>query len=159
MFAQHSTAQHCDHATPSCTVVASLAMISLSTPPSPTSHHFFETLTSSSPSHLWSSNRRCFPQKCPLQKPQSPMIRCAPSRQSLNVHRCFLGGMPPRIGRARCKVDSRVMRCDSRVEDGERCFPAYTRRRSCEGREVRMERRVVRLETVRSCGTVIGIAG
>ena len=43
--------------------------------------------------------------------------------------------------------------------EAERCFPAYTRRRSCSGREVRTERRVRRLRIERSWGTVIGIAG
>lgn len=65
----------------------------------PTSHHWAfsrETgcvLTSSRPSHLWSSNRRCLPQKWPSQKPQSPTILCAGSLQSAAVHLSFLGAM------------------------------------------------------------------
>ena len=62
-------------------------------------------LQSSSPLHLWSSNIRCLPQKCPEQNPQSPMIRCAGSLQSLNVQRSFLGGMPPRIGSVSSSVE------------------------------------------------------
>jgi len=43
------------------------------------------------------------------------------------------------------------------VLDGDRCFPAYTRRRSDSGREVRTERSVVRFCMERSCETVKGI--
>lgn len=50
-------------------------------------------LQSSSPSHLWSSNIRCLPQKCPSQNPQSPTIRCAASLHSLKEHLIFLGGI------------------------------------------------------------------
>lgn len=61
-------------------------------------------LQSSRPSHLWSSSSLCFPQKCPLQKPQSPTMRWAASLHSLWLQRIFLGGMPPRRGRAMCRV-------------------------------------------------------
>jgi len=61
-------------------------------------------LQSSRPSHLWSSSRRCLPQKWPLQKPQSPTMRWAASLHSLWLQRIFFGGMPPRSGRAMCRV-------------------------------------------------------
>ena len=47
-------------------------------------------LTSSSPSHLWSSSSRCLLQKWPLQKPQSPTMRCDAEGQSLKVHLVLL---------------------------------------------------------------------
>lgn len=50
-------------------------------------------LTSSRPAHLWSSRRRWRPQKCPLQKPQSPTMRWAASLQSLAPQRIFFPGM------------------------------------------------------------------
>jgi hypothetical protein len=70
-------------------------------PKTPTCHHSKaeaaadsgELLTSSRPSHLWSSNRRCFPQKWPWQKAQSPTIRWAATEHSLKEHLIFLGGM------------------------------------------------------------------
>jgi len=43
-------------------------------------------LQSSSPSHLWSSRSLCLLQNWPLQKPQSPTMRCAADGQSLKVH-------------------------------------------------------------------------
>ncbi|KAI1778226.1 hypothetical protein F4818DRAFT_438395 [Hypoxylon cercidicola] len=79
--------------------------------PSPTSHHWTAALsssaapdaggeeqvglvlTSSNPLHLWSSNSRCFAQKCPSQKPQSPTIRWAADLHSLKVQRGFWGAM------------------------------------------------------------------
>jgi hypothetical protein len=69
-----------------------------------------------------------------------------------------LGGMPPRRGAARCSVASRCMWCSESVLEGERCLPAYTRRRSASGSEVRTERRVVRFCMDRSMGTVSAIA-
>ena len=50
-------------------------------------------LTSSSPVHLWSSSSRCLPQKWPLQKSQSPAIRCGWSLQPAKEHRIFLGAI------------------------------------------------------------------
>ena len=50
-------------------------------------------LTSSRPLHLWSSNKRCLPQKWPLQKLQSPTMRWAGSLHSLAVQRMRLAGM------------------------------------------------------------------
>lgn len=44
------------------------------------------------------------------------------------------------------------------MEAGERCFPAWTRRRSDSGRDVRTERSVVRFLIDRSSGTVIAMA-
>lgn len=41
----------------------------------------------------------------------------------------------------------------------ERCLPAWARRREAAGREVRRLRRVLRLSTEMSTGTVMGIAG
>lgn len=43
--------------------------------------------------HLWSSSSRCLPQKWPLQKLQSPAMRCGCSLQSWKVHRTFLGAI------------------------------------------------------------------
>lgn len=60
---------------------------------------------------------------------------------------------------ARCRVDSRWMLLSASVLEVERCLPAYTRRRSSSGSEVRTERRVLRLRIERSWGTVMGIAG
>jgi hypothetical protein len=81
-------------------------------------------LQSSSPGQLCDSNMRCLPQKWPEQKPQSPTMRCAASRQSLKPQRIFLGP-PPRMGCARWIVDSRVMACDvSGAEGSVRCLPA-----------------------------------
>lgn len=100
-------------------------------------------LQSSKPVHLWSSNMRCLPQKWPLQKLQSPTMRCAGSLQSLWVQRIFFGA-PPRKGRVMSIVaDGGTLR-DDRVELADegvvRCFPAWTRRSEVGGREVRMER-------------------
>jgi hypothetical protein len=81
-------------------------------------------LQSSSPGQLCDSSMRCLPQKWPEQKPQSPTMRCAASRQSLKPQRIFLGP-PPRMGCARWMVDSRVMACDvSGAEGSVRCLPA-----------------------------------
>lgn len=44
------------------------------------------------------------------------------------------------------------------MEAGERCFPAWTRRRSDSGNDVRTERRVVRFFIDRSSGTVMAMA-
>ena len=105
-------------------------------------------LQSSRPGHEWLSSMRCLPQKWPLQKPQSPTMRCAASRQSLKLQRIFLGA-PPRMGSARWIVDSRVMACDvSGAEGSVRCLPACTRRREEAGRLVRRARRECRFETV-----------
>ena len=72
-------------------------------------------LQSSKPVHLWSSNMRCLPQKWPLQKLQSPTMRCAGSLQSLCVQRIFFGA-PPRKGRVMSMVaDGGTLR-DDRVE-------------------------------------------
>jgi len=49
--------------------------------------------------------------------------------------------MPPRIGRARCRVESWAMLLSERVEEESRCLPAKTRRRSEVGRLVRRARR------------------
>jgi len=58
---------------------------------------------------------------------------------------------------ARCRVDSRWILLSASVLDVERCLPAYTRRRSSSGSEVRTERSVRRLRIERSWGTVMGI--
>ena len=50
-------------------------------------------LTSSSPLHLWSSRRRCLPQKWPWQKEQSPTMRWAGSLHSFAEHRRRLPAM------------------------------------------------------------------
>ena len=85
-------------------------------------------------------------------------MRCAPSLQSLKLHFSFLGGMPPRMGSAMCTVDE-----DGRSEDmGEvavRCLPAWTRRISVVGAEVRRERSWRRVGIVVSVGMVRGITG
>lgn len=100
-------------------------------------------LQSSKPVHLWSSNMRCLPQKWPLQKLQSPTMRCAGSLQSLWVQRIFFGA-PPRKGRVMSIVPDGGTLRDDRVELADegvvRCFPAWTRRSEVGGREVRMER-------------------
>lgn len=81
-------------------------------------------LQSSRPGQLCDSSMRCLPQKWPAQKPQSPTMRCAASRQSLKPQRIFFGP-PPRMGRARWIVDSRVMAWDVRRSEGSvRCLPA-----------------------------------
>lgn len=49
--------------------------------------------TFSSPAHVWSSSRRCLPQKWPWQKLQSPEIRCASALHSAWEQRIFLDGM------------------------------------------------------------------
>ena len=79
----------------------SSSLLPVTSPRRPTSHQAVESspegdeeeeqLTSSSPSHLWSSSSRCLPQKWPSQKAQSPAIRWAASLHSLNEHLIFLG--------------------------------------------------------------------
>jgi hypothetical protein len=116
-------------------------------------------LQSSKPEQLCDSSMRCLPQKWPAQKPQSPTMRCAASRQSLKPQRIFLGA-PPRMGSARWIVDSRVMAWAVRGEDGsERCLPAWTRRREVAGRLVRRARRECKVATVVDLGMVMGKAG
>ena len=70
-------------------------------------------------------------------------MRCAGSLQSLCVHRTFFGA-PPRIGKVTCRVAEGGIDSDSRVEAMfvvvVRCFPAWTRRRSVGGTEVRRDR-------------------
>ena len=57
-------------------------------------------------------------------------------------------------------MDSRVMACDVREDDGSvRCLPACTRRREEAGRLVRRARREWRVATVVDLGTVMGKAG
>lgn len=64
------------------------------------------------------------------------------------------------MGRARWIVDSRVMACDVRDDDGSvRCLPAWTRRREEAGRLVRRARREWRVATVVDLGMVMGKAG
>ena len=88
-------------------------------------------------------------------------MRCAESLQSLKLHFIFLGGMPPRTGKVRWRVDSWGMERERRVEVGVvgRCLPKWTRRRSGWGREVRRETRCLRVEMVVDGGMVSGIAG
>lgn len=87
-------------------------------------------------------------------------MRCADSLQSLKLHRIFLGGMPPRTGSVRWRVDSCGIERDVRVEDGVvgRCLPAWTRRRSGGGMEVRRERSCLRVEIEVDGGMERGIA-
>lgn len=54
---------------------------------------FRKRLASSRPVHLWSSSNRCFPQKWPWQKLQSPTMRCASALQSVREQRIFLGAI------------------------------------------------------------------
>ena len=65
-------------------------------------------LTSSSPAHLWSSSRRCLPQKWPLQNAQSPAIRWAASLHSLKEHFVFFAILV--VGRVSVEVRSRFRR-------------------------------------------------
>ncbi len=117
-------------------------------------------LQSSNPSHLWSSSMRCLLQWWPPQKPQSPTMRCAASLQSLKEHRIFFAGMPPRRGRAMCRVALGGMAySDSVVDDEHRCLPAWTMRTS-EGvaTEVRSARRDRNVDIEVLGGRVRGIA-
>lgn len=71
---------------------------------------------------------------------------CAAVLQSLKLHFGLLGAMPPRIGRARCKVAFEGMERDERVGgtgdlDAVRCLPAWTRRRELSGAVVRRDSR------------------
>lgn len=93
-------------------------------------------------------------------------MRCAPSLQSLNMHFIFLGGMPPRIGRAMCRVEDSGTFREARVaveEDGEeaglRCLPAWKRRMEEVEAEVRRERRWTRVDREVSAGIARGTAG
>ena len=94
------------------------------------------------------------------------MIRCAPFLHSLKVHFIFLGGMPPRMGRAMCRVVEGGRRVEmgvvdavgAEVESEVRCLPAWRRRMSEAGAEVRRERRCRRVGIVVSEGMVRGIA-
>ncbi|KAH9879854.1 hypothetical protein J1614_001878 [Plenodomus biglobosus] len=85
---------------------------------------------------------------------------CARSLQSLNEQRIFLGGMPPRRGRAMCSVELEEIAYSERVVEGEeRCFPAWTMRRSAgEERLVRRARRDRRVLIEVLEGIVRGIA-
>lgn len=78
------------------------------------------------------------------------------------MHFCFLGGMPPRIGRAMCRVDDggrmEEMAWESEEDMAVRCLPAWTRRMSCVGAEVRRESRCRSVGIVVSEGMVRGIA-
>lgn len=89
-------------------------------------------------------------------------MRWAESLQSLKVHFSFLGGMPPRIGSAMCRVEDGGSREEIGVVDGDvvevRCLPAWTRRMEVVGAEVRRERRCRRVGIVVSEGTVSGMA-
>lgn len=49
-------------------------------------------MQSSRPEQACDSSIRCLPQKWPLQKPQSPTMRWASSRQSLKLQRGLRGG-------------------------------------------------------------------
>lgn len=51
------------------------------------------------------------------------------------------------------------MLLSSRFDEGERCFPACTSRRSASGRFVRRDSRVMRFAIDMSWGTVRGMAG
>lgn len=87
-------------------------------------------------------------------------MRCAGSLQSLCVQRTFFGA-PPRIGKVTCKVAEDGIDSDSRVEAMfvvvVRCFPAWTRRRSLGGTEVRRERSWRSVVIVVDGGTSSGI--
>ena len=95
-------------------------------------------------------------------------MRCAPSLQSLKVHFIFLGGIPPRMGKAMCRVEDggrieEIGGAGKPVEEASvvaevRCLPAWTRRISDVGAEVRKERSWRRVGIVVSEGTVRGIA-
>ncbi|KAL1980651.1 hypothetical protein VTN96DRAFT_3862 [Rasamsonia emersonii] len=69
-------------------------------------------LQSSNPLQLWDSSMRCFWQKWPLQKLQSPMMRWAKSLQSLKLQRGLRGGMLVDSGERYVEA--------SRTEDRER---------------------------------------
>ena len=88
-------------------------------------------------------------------------MRCAGSLQSLCVQRTFFGA-PPRIGKVTCRVAEDGIDSDSRVEAilvvVVRCFPAWTRRRSVGGTEVRRERSWRSVVIVVVGGTSSGIA-
>jgi hypothetical protein len=57
-------------------------------------------------------------------------------------------------------VDSRVMACDVRDDEGsDRCLPAWTRRREEAGKLVRRARREWSVATVVDLGMVMGKAG
>ena len=71
--------------------------------------------------------------------------------------------MPPRIGSAMCRVEDGGRRVETGVVDGAavvevRCLPAWTRRMSDVGAEVRRERSWRRVGIVVSEGTVKGMA-
>lgn len=73
-------------------------------------------------------------------------MRCAGSLQSLNVQRTFLGGIPPRIGNERARVEFGRMLSEDNVGSGEddelaRWRPTWVMRREEAGRDVRRERR------------------
>ena len=88
-------------------------------------------------------------------------MRCAGSLQSLCVQRTFFGA-PPRIGKVTCRVAADGIDSDSSVEAilvvVVRCFPAWTRRRSVGGTEVRRETSWRSVVIVVVGGTSSGIA-
>ena len=92
-------------------------------------------------------------------------MRCAPSLQSLKVHFIFLGGMPPRMGRAMWRVDEGgrreamgAVKVPEEASVEVRCLPACTRRMSDVGADVRNESSWRRVDIVVSEGTVRGMA-
>jgi len=96
-----------------------------------------------------------------LQKPQSPTIGWSLPLQASGVallysHIGFLA-IPPRIGRARCRVESWAMLLSESVEAESRCLPAKTRRRSEVGRLVRRARRDLRVDMEVVDGIVRGM--
>ena len=92
-------------------------------------------------------------------------MRCAGSLQSLKVHRGFLGGMPPRMGNERLRVElGEIFREVSegsvdKEEDVIRWRPAWVRRSEGAGRDVRRERSCRRVVIVVEGGRDRGIAG
>lgn len=87
-------------------------------------------------------------------------MRCAASLHVLKLQRIFLGGIPPRIGKAMCSVALEGICSDERVESGDvRCDPACTRRRSDAGRLWRRASRADNVDRVVDDGIVRGTAG
>lgn len=88
-------------------------------------------------------------------------MRCAKSLQSLNVHRSFFGGMPPRTGNVRVKVESGSRLNDDSVVDrvSGRCLPACVNRMEPTESEVRSESSWRRVGIEVCGGRARGIAG
>ena len=84
------------------------------------------------------------------------MILCAPSLQSLNEQRTFLGGIPPRIGNDRFSVAFGCMLRDDKlgsdVKSLVRWRPANVRRKDEVGADVRSERTWRRVATLVEAG-------